>query len=79
MKETQLLTVEQSKAKSRFINRLTIYKKGLQEMENNVAFEKPKRHRLMAREMEIDIVLVFCNVLKYLLLAIVLLCLYASW
>lgn len=78
MRVTQLLNMRRSKAKTRSKNRVKTYKNLLQEMVNNVSFEKTKGHRLITSELEVDIVLACCNASKCLLVTIVLLCLYTS-
>jgi hypothetical protein len=77
MRVTQL-PKRRAKAKIRFINRFKTYKKVLQETGNNVVFEPLKQHWLMMSELEADIVLACRDALRYLFVAIIVLCLCSS-
>lgn len=76
MKRSQAKT----QTKSRFMNQFKNSKKLLQTMENNVVFENIERYnRLMMSVLEPDDIILVCrNALRYLLLGVILLCLFAS-
>jgi hypothetical protein len=79
MKVTQLLHKVLSKPnKSKFGNRPKSPKNALSLRENKVVLETIKRHWSMLSEIEADIVVVFCDVLRYLVVAMILYWLYSS-
>jgi hypothetical protein len=75
MRVTELLNMRRSKAKNRFRNQCKTHNNFLKETGNKVTFEKTKRHKVMTSEIEVSIVLAWCDTLKYFLFAVILLCL----
>jgi len=71
---TQRLNVRQAKPQPKFRNRAHNYSTKVRS--NKAYLAKTQRNR---SELEIDIVLACCQVCKYMLFAVILLCLYASW
>lgn len=76
-----MLNMRLKKAKTRYGNRATKSKKLLLKMKNNITIKNIKQHNtLMMSVLEADDILLVCrNALRYLLVGVILLCLYASW
>lgn len=76
-----MLNVRLKKAKTRHKNRFTSSNYILLKTRNDIIYDKIKQHnRLMITVFEADDIILVCrNALRYLLVGVILLCLYASW
>ncbi|BAZ53806.1 hypothetical protein NIES4103_64900 [Nostoc sp. NIES-4103] len=78
MRKIKSVDVRQVKARTMSTNLSKTYKQSLQAVTNYFFFENVKQHQILSSELEIDIVLICLNTCRYVLLWIILLCVYAS-